>query len=100
MSNDDENQETYGFLKIYDNTVDYPTTEVKENLGYAVSGKLIMIGMILVNLFLAVFAGYIAWNSYSSDPIWLKASKTLLSSTFYPFFLCFIFLKFIVFQLP
>lgn len=98
MNNEDEN--TYGFLKHYDNKLDYPSKKVTEDLAKSVFTKLLLFIFVIVNLFFIFLAGYIAWNSYINDPKWLKLSKTILSTTFYPFFLAFIFLKFIVFQLP
>ena len=64
------------------------------------------IGIISLTIFILIiigmfsFSGYIAWNSFTKDPVWLKLSKTYLAILFSPVFLFYIFLRSIVFKLP
>lgn len=44
-------------------------------------------------LFMVMAAAYIAWNSVSFDPIWVKMLKTYLSAVFAPFYLFYVFMK-------
>lgn len=55
---------------------------------------------IVIFLLVTGSSGYIAWNSFTNDPRWLKATKTGLAVMFAPAYLFYIFLKAVIFKIP
>jgi len=91
----------YGFTNDYqyDRTVDYKTKRPKRNLKYTLT--IIAIGFIsIIVIFMLITTGWIAWNQFINDPMWLKLFKTWLSVLFAPIFLFYIFVKTVIFKLP
>jgi len=92
----------FGFNKDrqYDRSNDYP---IKEVTPQKIGKKILIIFLIFISIIIIGmfgFSGYIAWNSFLNDPIWLKLAKTYLAILFSPIFLFYIFLRSIVFKLP
>lgn len=96
----------YGFdeKSQYNRKLDYPVKSLSQSLTKEKVTKFVMISFsvifIAIILFMFSFSGYIAWNSFTNDPVWLKISKTYLAVLFSPVFLFYIFLRSIVFKLP
>ena len=83
----------------YDRTVDYPKKKPTKNLTLIIIGIVILVvGIILITAF--SMSGYIAWNSFTNDPVWLKVFKTYLAVIFSPIYLFYIFIKSVIFNLP
>ena len=53
----------------------------------------------LILLVMTSFTGYLAWNEFVNDPIWVKCTKTWLAILFSPIFLFYLFCKSIIFDI-
>jgi len=86
----------YGFLK--DNNLDINNSSININFRkiFFYSSIAIFILIIVLTLFLS---GYIAWNEFYNDPIYIKIIKTWLAILFCPMYLMYIFSKSIIFNL-
>ena len=58
---------------------------------------IILIFIILSGL---TISGYIAWNEFEHNPIWIKMVKTYLAVLFSPIYLSYVFIKSVVLDLP
>ena len=96
-----DNRDEYGFpVKYnYNRTLDYPVK--KSSLNYK---KFLLYTLLIIFIIGSTgsmsLSGYIAWNSFLNDPIWLKLYKTGLAVIFSPFFLFYIFIKSVIFRIP
>lgn len=88
-----DNVENYGFSK--QNNLD-ENNKSFININFKKIFIFIFIFIILLTLSLS---GYIAWNEFYEDPIWIKLMKTWLAILFCPAYLTYIFFKSILFNL-
>ena len=98
----------FGFSREYqyDRTVNFPSDSDGSSSLFRTKnakGIIMWILIIILSLFIIGFfsvSGYIAWNEFTNDPIWLKIGKTYIAVMFAPAFLTYIFFKSIVFGIP
>lgn len=92
----------YGFdeKSQYNRSKDYPVKKIDAKTVGKWASIIVIVLIAAIILFMFGFSGYIAWNSFTNDPVWLKMSKTYLAILFSPIFLFYIFLRSIVFKLP
>ena len=101
MGKKEENRDEYGFpVKYkYNRTVDYPVKE--SSLNYKKIFLYIVLIIVIIGAISSMsLSGYIAWNSFLNDPIWLKLYKTSLAVIFSPLFLFYVFIKSVIFRIP
>ena len=99
-STDDSGTDYFGFKNEYNRSVDYPVYPVNP---ISLSKRLMTIGIIVLVILVVVmygFTGYIAWNGFTNDPLWLKMGKTYIAILFAPLFLFYIFMRSVIFKLP
>ena len=91
----------YGFPKQYDynRQINYPINK-SSSLTKNIILWILLVFLIIFILGKVIMSGYIAWNEFNNDPVWIKLSKTYVAVMFSPIFLFYIFLKSIVFKLP
>lgn len=98
----------FGFSREYqyDRTINFPNeSTISKSIFQAKNAKGIIMWILIIICILFALgfiftSGYIAWNEFTNDPIWLKFSKTYLAVIFAPAFLSYIFCKSIVFGIP
>ena len=98
---EDDKTDYYGFTSDYqyDRTVDYKTVTPKRDL-YKYISVILIVFVLIVVLFMLLVTAWLAWNSFTFDPIWLKIMKTFIAILFVPVFLFYIFIKTVIFKLP
>ena len=84
----------YGFKKDSECKSQFTTISFKKILFYMMIFTFLSIFIFLVSL-----SGYIAWNEFFKDPIWIKILKTWLAIIFWPAYLTYSFFKSIIFNL-
>ena len=84
----------YGFKKDSECKSQFTTISFKKILFYMMIFTVLSIFIFLVSL-----SGYIAWNEFLKDPIWIKILKTWLAIIFWPAYLTYSFFKSIIFNL-
>lgn len=87
------NVDNYGFSK-QDNSDENNKSFININFK-----KIFIFILILIILLTLLLSGYIAWNEFYHDPIWIKLMKTWLAILFCPAYLTYIFFKSILFNL-
>jgi hypothetical protein len=97
---EDTKPDYFGFTKEYDRKKDYPEKKPPPGSTKKLLIKIATIIFIIISILLMFLSGYIAWNSFTNDPVYLKAYKTLVAVLFYPIYLFYIFIKNVIFQLP
>ena len=91
----------FGFTNDYqyNRRLDYPQKKPNKNLISILIIILIVFASIIL-LSILSFSGYIAWNSFTNDPVLLKLFKTYIAIIFAPIFLTYNFLKSYILKLP
>ena len=91
----------FGFPKQYkyNRQINYPIMKPATSIKNVVLWVLLVFFIIMV-IGMLYISGYIAWNEFTNDPIWLKLGKTYIAVMFSPVFLFYIFCKSIMFNLP
>tara|TARA_Y100000385_G_scaffold291708_1_gene371543 strand:- start:2108 stop:2743 length:636 start_codon:yes stop_codon:yes gene_type:complete len=99
-NNNDNNRDLYnasdpyGFKKDSDCKSQFTTISFKKILFYMMIFTVISIFIFFISL-----SGYIAWNEFLKDPMWIKILKTWLAIIFWPAYLTYSFFKSIIFNL-
>lgn len=101
MTKKNKDRDHFGFSNdyVYDRDVDYPIKSGAMHYGKTIFYIFAVI-ILVVGLLMYGFSGYIAWNSVTDDPIWIKSFKTFLAMLFSPIYLFFIFIRTVIFKLP
>ena len=101
MAKKNKEKDYFGFSNDYqyDRNIDYP---VANGIMHYSSTILLVLGIIILVIAILMygFSGYIAWNSVTNDPLWIKSFKTFLAMLFSPVYLFYIFVRTIIFKLP
>ena len=87
------NGDNYGFLN------DNNSSENNKSFIDINFKKIFIFIFIFIILLTLSLSGYIAWNEFYDDPIWIKLMKTWLAILFCPAYLTYIFFKSILFNL-
>lgn len=95
-----EKPDYFGFTREYSRKDDYPEKKPKEGSTRKLFINIVLVIFIIISLLLMILSGYIAWNSFINDPVYLKISKTSVAVLFYPIYLFYIFVKNVIFQIP
>lgn len=96
----EEKPDYFGFTKEYSRKKDYPVKKSKPISTRKILMKIGIIFGIIISILLMILSGYIAYNSFTNDPEVMKISKTIVAGLFYPFYLFYIFIKNVIFQVP
>lgn len=97
---EDEQPDYFGFTKEYSRKSDYPVTKAKPIKMRKIIMRIGIVFGIIISILLMILSGYIAYNSFTNDPGFMKIAKTSVAVLFYPFYLFYIFVKNVIFQVP
>ena len=96
----EEQPDYFGFTREYNRKKDYPEKKTEQGSTKKILIKILIVILIIISILLMILSGYIAWNSFTNDPVYLKISKTSVAVLFYPIYLFYIFIKNVIFQIP
>lgn len=90
----------FGFSREYSRKKDYPEKKPEPVSNKKIIIIVLIIVTVIISSILMFLSGYIAWNSFINDPVYIKISKTSVAIIFYPIYLFYVFMKSVIFQLP